>query len=292
MVSRSLFAVALLTAAANARAAEPVGRVVALTGEVQVRHGSAAAVALKRGDYLEEGDTVETALSGSVRLLMRDKSVLALPARASMRITNYAVNPDAKKRRVRLKILAGRLWAAVSEALGTGSKYEVESDNAVAGVRGTELVFDVGETGNAVVTVITGEVQLRSADAHESLGAQARGSVASAGTIAVDATTATGVAALRETVRPEPALDAANAERRLQALRKKSGEDKAALPELAEKGRATDRDQPGMGDSTFDNSTAPVPGDNGPDRTAGPGGLGMFDPSTMAHVRVRVEVRP
>ena len=147
------------------------------------------------------------------------------------------------------------------------------------------------DNGNAVVTVISGEVQLASPAGHETLGERARGSVESAGTIAVASTTALGVAALRDTVRPAPELNAANADRRLQALRRQAADQEAAVADLAQRNPGVKRDEPGTGDSTFEGSTpgGASPADNSGERTPD---MGVFDPSTMAHVRVSVQVRP
>jgi len=47
----------------------------------------------------------------------RDKSVLALSGQSRMKISAYDVEPQSKKRRARLTVLVGRLWAFVTETV-------------------------------------------------------------------------------------------------------------------------------------------------------------------------------
>jgi hypothetical protein len=289
MVGGLLLAASVSAASAAAASPATVGRIVAQSGAVTIERAAGPKVAAQRGDFVAQGDVVATGAQGSVRLLMRDKSVLALTANSRLRFTAYEVRPEQKSRRARLTVLAGRLWAMVTEAVHPEASYEVESGNAVAGVRGTELVFDVDPTGSSSVVVLHGEVELGSASARELLAQSERGSV-DAGGIVRGVASATTVAELRGAARPVQALDPATVEKRLRVLRgKASGQEAAPVgPEEGEKGG--ERDDPGTGTSTFEDAGASV-AETGGTRDGTPG-LDYFDPSTMAIVHLSVQVRP
>jgi len=259
------------------------GRVVAVNGNVTLTR-SDVPTPVTRGDYIVQGDVIATGADGNVRLLMRDKSVLALTAKSSIAIAAYDVEPATRKRRARLPVLVGRLWALVSKTVHPDASYEVTANNAVAGVRGTELVFDVGEAGESEVTVISGEVTLASADARETLGERERGQVVGAGAIALKSTTEDAIADIHDAIRPEQELDTAKAEKRLKATRKRAADEDPASARIDEE-RDTGRDDPGTGDAVLeDTREGGFTGDNSPT-------VGFFDPSTMGRVRVHVEVR-
>ncbi len=289
MVGCSLIAVCLVSITNRSGPDGAVGRIVALSGEVHVQGQGIPAVAAVRGDYLHEGDIVETGSEGNVRLLMRDKSVLALPSKSRLEIAAYQVHAEARQRQARLKVLAGRLWALVSQALHPDARYEVTSGTAVAGVRGTELVFDVADSGQAAVTVISGVVDLAAAGAHETLGERERGRIGGTGAIAIGSTSASGIETLRDDVRDEQALDEAKAEQRLAALRKKKGANEAAVKGPAIEPEQGARDAPGTGSATFEDAPVDAGDVNG---DSGSPTADLFDPSTMARVRISVQVRP
>ncbi|OGR13955.1 MAG: hypothetical protein A2341_04495 [Deltaproteobacteria bacterium RIFOXYB12_FULL_58_9] len=283
---------ALLAAQAAASAglsAEPVGRVVALSGAVAVQRSDASMMALARGDYVEEGDIIETQEASNVRLLMRDKSVLALAGNSRFEIASYSVQPKDKRRKAKLKILVGKLWAFVTEAVHPDATYQVETANAVAGVRGTELVFDVAADGASQLTVIEGEVEVDADGTQETLGARESGNIGNSD-INLKTTSEEEIANLREGVRPEQQLDTEKAVARVAATRKKSenGDRDSTDAHLREEGQQrAEGDEPGTGDSVFEDV---VDGGNRNSADGGPA-LEFFDSATMARVRVRVEVR-
>lgn len=114
--------------------------------------------AVNVGDRLDVGQTIRTGANGSARLLMDDESVLNVGPSSELRIKKYQVN--AKRRRVTLRLTAGRLWARVTRIFGGRKNFDVETPNAVAGVRGTEFVVDT-QSGETTVTVLSGEVSMK-----------------------------------------------------------------------------------------------------------------------------------
>lgn len=143
---------------ANEQAA--AGRVVVVHGGTSVLHEHKL-LPLKRGDVVYQGDEVETADDGGVRILMQDNSVLDIAANSDMRLDVFAYAPKAQSRLAKITMLIGKLWARVTPGVGGQEDYAVATPNAVAGIRGTSLVVDVSGTGNTQVTVVNGSVNVR-----------------------------------------------------------------------------------------------------------------------------------
>ncbi len=104
---------------------------------------------------LHEGDVVETGADGRVELLIATGTRLRIgpAARAELREAPSAGG------RFRLKLAVGNLWAQVAKLL-TGDRFEVETENGVAGVRGTEFTVDAATGGgDDLLRVYEGAVQ-------------------------------------------------------------------------------------------------------------------------------------
>lgn len=135
------------------------GKVVLAHGEVVIRSADTSVKAVP-GTVVRQGDQVRTGYDGGVRLLLGGSAVVDLGANTSMVITRAGTSSSE----TRLKMWSGRMWARVSSLFGNNSKFEVESPNAVAGVRGTEFIFDVGPDGTTDVTVLDGAVAVTARD--------------------------------------------------------------------------------------------------------------------------------
>ena len=143
-------------------ATEAMGRVVVVEGAATVRPQSADEWApIEKGVTLNVGDTVKTASDARLRILMHNRSVVDLGADSEIRLKFISGPPQ--QRRVGLRAILGRLWARVATGAGE-DRFEVETDNAVAGVRGTSFFMDVGSEGNTSVTVSAGSVQMAGLD--------------------------------------------------------------------------------------------------------------------------------
>jgi hypothetical protein len=107
---------------------------------------------------LSEGDQVQTGADGTIRLLVSGNAVVDLSNNTSMVVTRAS-----QTEKTRIKVWSGRLWARVSKLFGS-SEFEVESPNAVAGVRGTEFIVDVAPDGSTDINVLDGSVAVWNRD--------------------------------------------------------------------------------------------------------------------------------
>lgn len=128
-------AVAGVTSAAWAE----VGKVQVLDGAAARQPKGGAEVALAVGTPIELGDTL-LVKKGTLKLELNDGSVIILGDAAKLVITEAEF--EGQERKGFSAILeAGKLWTKVKKAVG-GAKYEVSTERAVAGVRGTIFRID------------------------------------------------------------------------------------------------------------------------------------------------------
>src|SRR5439155_152146 len=121
--------------------------------------GAAAAGApIVTGAVLQPGDTVETQPGG--------RAEIALPGGSLLRIgenTRLTLSPIPARSEFSARLFFGNLWARVHK-LVSGETFRVETENAVAGVRGTEFRVEAGQEQPDLVRVYEGRVQVEARD--------------------------------------------------------------------------------------------------------------------------------
>jgi FecR-like protein len=139
---RSLACVALLLPCA---ALASVGKVTLLKGSAQRTPKSGGPVqALKEGAEIELGDTLSVGPGANMKITLNDESLLLVGSDSVMKIEE-AKFEGLERRAFSARLTVGKLWAKVTKAVsGSEAKFEVTTDRAVAGVRGT--VFRVDAT--------------------------------------------------------------------------------------------------------------------------------------------------
>jgi hypothetical protein len=112
---------------------------------------------LAEGAVLHEGDVVETGAGGRVEISLATGTVLRVGESSRVELREAAPSGGAFRARLAL----GNLWAKVHKLLA-GERFEVETENAVAGVRGTEFRVEAGGAGKEdLVRVYEGAVVCR-----------------------------------------------------------------------------------------------------------------------------------
>jgi hypothetical protein len=152
------FSILALSSAALAGA----GTVTDLEGAATRQPKDARApLELKVGDAVEVGDTLEVATGGNLAVTLTDQSVIAL-GEGSRLTLDEARFGDQGSTVFSAKLLLGSLWAKVTKlAAGSSSKFEVTTERAVAGVRGTIFTVDLASKDAEVdVGVEEGEVEV------------------------------------------------------------------------------------------------------------------------------------
>jgi hypothetical protein len=154
-----LLGVAATLVATRGSAAAPTGAAtVTLTkGTTERAAGGGEYSTVAVGAALNEGDRLRTGAASRLELKLKDGSVLRLADKSELKLQSATFGPKEKKH-FDAKLFAGRLWAAVTKLVGTDSTFEVETTNAVAGVRGTRFAAAVEPGGDTTVRVYDGSV--------------------------------------------------------------------------------------------------------------------------------------
>jgi hypothetical protein len=144
----------------GAASAEPqAGAVLALFGQCFVETGGRRN-ALKLGDAVRVGDTVDVAEGAKLKLRMNDGSVIAVAAGGRLTITDYRVGDGGESRDATLSLGEGLLRAVVP-ALKGPPHFEVDTATGVAAVRSTDWFIEA-RPGSTQVGVLEGRVSLTS----------------------------------------------------------------------------------------------------------------------------------
>jgi hypothetical protein len=153
-------AVAALAAAATlaAPASTPgAGTVTFLDGEA-TRTVAGVAARLQTGAAIYQGDVIETSRRTRIELTLADQSVLRLGPSSRVELDAAAFGKGTVDRKVSARLRVGNVWASVTRALGGEARFEVKTENAVAGVRGTTFRVDASTDQSCVVKVYSGTV--------------------------------------------------------------------------------------------------------------------------------------
>jgi len=116
--------------------------------------------ALNLKDTLRGGDEVTVGSKSRLELILPDQSRLRFADDTRFTILQAG---DVSAPDVKIHLAVGRTWANVSKSLGIKRKFEISSDNAVAGVRGTVYRMNVDKDASALVRVYDGEIAVSGA---------------------------------------------------------------------------------------------------------------------------------
>jgi hypothetical protein len=148
-------------AAAAAPAAAPAGAVTFVAGEA-TRTAAGKAQPLSVGTPVFEGDQLETRRRTRLEVKLQDGSVLRLGPSSRAAVQGATFGKTVEERKVSAKLLVGKVWANVAKAVGGEQRFEVQTENAVAGVRGTTFRVDAATDRSVVVKVYSGTVAVAS----------------------------------------------------------------------------------------------------------------------------------
>jgi hypothetical protein len=148
---------ALLAAPAPAAVARPAGSVTFVSGEA-TRSAAGRTERLAAGTPVFAGDALETGRRTRLEVRLADESVLRLGPLSRAVVGEAAFGSTVEDRKVSAKLVVGKIWANVAKAVGGAARFEVQTDNAVAGVRGTTFRVDAAKDKSVVVKVYSGTV--------------------------------------------------------------------------------------------------------------------------------------
>ena len=155
-IAGAVLAVAAATASA-ATAPAPAGTVTFLAGQAtRIAGGKPQALAV--GASVFAGDVLETQKRTRLEIKLSDASILRLGPAARVDLSSASFGRSVEDRQVSAKLQVGNVWAKVAKTVGGESRFEVKTENAVAGVRGTTFRVDAAADRSVVVKVYAGTV--------------------------------------------------------------------------------------------------------------------------------------
>jgi hypothetical protein len=138
-----------------------VGKVSILEGTASRTDASGQEQALKVGAEVELKDTLQVGEASNLKLLLTDESVIMLGANSQLYIEEATFEGQERKG-FSAKLVFGRIWAKVKQmAAGSEAKFEVTTERAVAGVRGTIFRVDYGSTAKTVTPAVKPNMVVR-----------------------------------------------------------------------------------------------------------------------------------
>lgn len=141
--------------------APAAGKVSVLRGRaIRTREGAPGKELLKKGSMVWAGDTVETVGKSKMEIRLVDKSALRLGPKSKMVIKESSTD-GKNERKVSVGLVLGKAWSKVTSTFGGDSKYEVTTENAVAGVRGTTFRVNAEADESTLVRVYAGTVAVK-----------------------------------------------------------------------------------------------------------------------------------
>jgi len=153
-------ALGMVTAVAPRRAnAQAAGSLAAVVPPAEVgRDGSWTVAAV--GAEIGMGDALRTGAAGRLKVVLADGSVLVISERSELVIDEHVYRPAEGSLSAVLQLLNGKVRAIVSDYYGaTGTKFEIKTETAVAGVRGTDFVVRYDDlTASTEVIGVSGRV--------------------------------------------------------------------------------------------------------------------------------------
>jgi hypothetical protein len=140
--------------ATNSKPKATSGTLEKVEGDVQVETAEGKIIPAHEGLEVRVTDKIVTKQKSRTKIVMVDKNEVHVSSDTSVQIQKYDVTPDEKKN-VLLNLLYGKFRAKVNQKYdGEGSRFQVKTPAAVAGVRGTDFIatFDKESEKTEIVT--------------------------------------------------------------------------------------------------------------------------------------------
>ncbi len=128
-------------------------------GQVKKRQGSSW-MAAQPNMILYEGDQIKILSKSRAEIILDNQSVVRLAENSLLTIAKIEEVPAAKRQATSLDLSLGRLWTKATKFFNPGSRYEVRTPTAIAGVQGTTYQVIVAESRETKVKVYQGEVSV------------------------------------------------------------------------------------------------------------------------------------
>lgn len=167
-MNRPLVLLLMLAASVSpAFADEEAGNITSVKGNVQFVHLGAAQAAIY-GQVLEVGDELDTSANGRVEFQLSDGSLVSLTPNSRFRIDHFDYADSGDHESVGLfSLFEGGLRAVTGAISRFQHRVEITTPVATIGIRGTEFVGELGESGADVAMIEGTGVYVRHPDGEQ-----------------------------------------------------------------------------------------------------------------------------
>lgn len=160
----ALVVASLLGLSAEAKKAPVAGKITFLKGQAECAPSAEGPwKRIKRNNKVMVGDYLRTLDDARLELKYVDQSIIRVAANSTFFIADASADVKKEERSVSATLLAGKAWAKVSKAVGKKNRFEVRTENAVAGVRGTTFRINANEDQSTIIKVYAGAVAVSNA---------------------------------------------------------------------------------------------------------------------------------
>jgi ferric-dicitrate binding protein FerR (iron transport regulator) len=120
-----------------------VGTISQVEGEATRTPSGGAAEVLQAGSAIEVGDELAVQPGGNLALTLTDESTMVLAGGSRLKI-DEATFSGLDRKGFSARLLLGTVWAKVKKAAaGSTAKFDITTERAVAGVRGTTFLVEL-----------------------------------------------------------------------------------------------------------------------------------------------------
>lgn len=152
------FLLAAIAATPRLSAEPKTAAVSVLEGKATRARAKAQPAPLSVGVAVGQGDTIETFEDSRLELKFSDGSALRVGPKAKLLLSEAHFGGGPARRRMTARLFFGNLWAKVTSVIQGEQKFAIETENAVAGVRGTTFRVDARADKSVLVRVYAGAV--------------------------------------------------------------------------------------------------------------------------------------
>ncbi|WP_162060872.1 FecR domain-containing protein [Undibacterium sp. KW1] len=124
-------------------------KVIAMTGNPAYKAADGEVGTLALGSVLKEGAQISTDKNGFLTMALPDESRISIPSNSNVSLSKLRKTKYTGSPRTEVTLLQGKVESRVSSLVNNKGRFEVRTNLAVAGVRGTNFRVGVNEDGIA-----------------------------------------------------------------------------------------------------------------------------------------------
>jgi hypothetical protein len=133
----------------------PIGKVMSVTGAATIEHAVAVvlqanlasgAQSAKTGDFVYQGDVVQTGADGKISLTFTDGTAFNLSSNGRMVLNEFIYNPNSTSNSTLFSLAKGNFTFVAGKVAKTGNM-KFDTPVATMGIRGTTPNVEVAEDG-------------------------------------------------------------------------------------------------------------------------------------------------